>query len=379
DVDSAGLRLFGLLLRSAECVAVGNVDEAAELLPEMVELSSPFGSSAQRVGAYFTEAISARIIASYLGGEGGGGGGGGLIRFHHQKVLSALQTYNSLTPLIKFSHFTANQAIQIAVDGSDRVHVIDLDIMQGLQWPGFFQILASKPRRRQLKSFRLTALGPSGDVLDSTGRRLAEFAAALNIPFEFAGVEGKLGNIKDLEGKLELKSGGEETLVIHWMQHSFYDVIGDESNALKLLKLMKPKIITIVEQDLRCCCCCSGDDFLNRFVDALHYYSAIFDALGDGAEAESTERHTVERQLLGYEIRNILGLGGAKEALGKEKMMGVSGFRAVSLAGNPAAQGSLLLGMLPSEGYTMVEEDGCLRLGWKDLSLLTASAWETCD
>uniref|UniRef100_A0A0D9XNK2 Uncharacterized protein n=1 Tax=Leersia perrieri TaxID=77586 RepID=A0A0D9XNK2_9ORYZ len=31
--------------------------------------------------------------------------------------------------------------------------------------------------------------------------------------------------------------------------------------------------------------------------------------------------------------------------------------------------------MFPSDGYTLIEENGALKLGWKDLCLLTASAW----
>ena len=56
-----------------------------------------------------------------------------------------------------------------------------------------------------------------------------------------------------------------------------------------------------------------------------------------------------------------------------------AGFRPVSLAGSPATQARLLLGMYSWKGYTLVEEDACLKLGWKDLSLLTASAWEPAD
>ena len=56
-----------------------------------------------------------------------------------------------------------------------------------------------------------------------------------------------------------------------------------------------------------------------------------------------------------------------------------AGFRPVSLAGSPAAQARLLIGMYPWKGYTLAEEDGCLKLGWKDLSLLTASSWEPTE
>lgn len=159
------------------------------------------------------------------------------------------------------------------------------------------------------------------------------------------------------------------------MHHCLYDVTGSDLGTLRLLKAIRPKLITIVEQDLS-----HAGDFLGRFVEALHYYSALFDALGDGLEGESAERFAVERQVLGAEIRNIVAVGGPKrtgevkvERWGEE--MRRVGFGRVSLEGSPAAQASLLLGMFPWKGYTLVEEGGCLKLGWKDLSLLTASAW----
>ncbi|XP_060189418.1 scarecrow-like protein 23 [Lycium barbarum] len=372
DADSIGLRLLGLLLQCAECVATENLGEAVNLLPEIAELSSPYGSSAERVAAYFAEALSARIISCHL-------------RFysplnlksltltHSQKLFTALQSYNTISPLIKFSHYTANQAIYQALEGEDHVHVIDLDIMQGLQWPGLFQILTSRPKK--LHSFKITGIGSSMELLESTGRRLTEFANSFGLPFEFKPVEGKIGNITDLS-QLGVKVG--ETTVVNWMHHCLYDITGSDLGTFRLLTLLRPKLITTVEQDLG-----HGGNFLGRFVEALHYYSALFDALGDGLSEESVERHMVEQQLFGSEIRNIVAVGGPKrtgevplERWGDELKR--VGFLPVSLSGTPAAQASLLLGMFP-RGYTLVEENGCLKLGWKDLSLLTASAWQPCD
>ncbi|XP_006357876.1 scarecrow-like protein 23 [Solanum tuberosum] len=372
DADSIGLRLLGLLLQCAEFVAMENLDEAANLLPEIAELSSPFGSSAERVAAYFAESLSARIISSHL-------------RFysplnlksltltHSQKLFTALQSYNTISPLIKFSHYTANQAIYQALEGEDHVHVIDLDIMQGLQWPGLFQILSS--RSRKLRSIKITGVGSSMELLESTGRRLTEFANSFGLPFEFQPFEGKIGHITDLN-QLGVKIG--ETTVVNWMHHCLYDITGSDLGTFRLLTLLRPKLITLVEQDLS-----HGGNFLGRFVEALHYYSALFDALGDGLSEESVERHTVEQQLFSSEIRNIVAVGGPKrtgevpvERWGVE--MKRIGFLPVSLSGTPAAQASLLLGMFP-RGYTLVDENGCLKLGWKDLSLLTASAWQPCD
>lgn len=134
-------------------------------------------------------------------------------------------------------------------------------------------------------------------------------------------------------------------------------------------------MVTVVEQDLS-----HAGSFLGRFVEAIHYYSALFDSLGASYGEESEERHAVEQQLLSREIRNVLAVGGPSRSGDvkfnnwREKLQ-QSGFRVVSLAGNAATQATLLLGMFPSDGYTLVEDNGTLKLGWKDLCLLTASAW----
>ncbi|CAI0440017.1 unnamed protein product [Linum tenue] len=369
--ESTGLRLLGLLLQCAECVAMDNLDDATDLLPEISELSSPFGSSPQRVGAYFAHALQARVVSSCLGTYNPLTSKS-LTMTQSQKFFTAFQSYNSISPLIKFSHFTANQAIFQALDGEDRVHIIDLDIMQGLQWPGLFHILAS--RTKKIRSMRITGFGSSAELLESTGRRLADFASSLGLPFEFQPLEGKIGSVTDLS---HLGIRPREAVVVHWMHHCLYDITGSDLGTLRVLSLLRPKLVTIVEQDLS-----HGGNFLGRFVEALHYYSALFDALGDGLDVDNLERHTVEQQLFGCEIRNIVAVGGPKrtgevkvERWGEE--LRKVGFRPVSLGGNPAAQASLLLGMFPWKGYTLVEEEnGSLKLGWKDLSLLTASAWE---
>ncbi|XVF66002.1 hypothetical protein PTKIN_Ptkin09bG0295500 [Pterospermum kingtungense] len=137
---------------------------------------------------------------------------------------------------------------------------------------------------------------------------------------------------------------------------------------------LAPKVVTVVEQELR-----HKGSFLGRFVEAIHYYSALFDSLWASYGEESEERHVVEQQLLSKEIRNVLaGPCRSSEEVKfqswREKLQ-QSGFKGISLAGNAATQAILLLGMYPSDGYTLVQDDGALKLGWKDPCLLTASAW----
>ncbi|KAE8717595.1 Protein SCARECROW [Hibiscus syriacus] len=365
--DEEGLHLLKLLLQCAEAVSANNLEDANRMLLELSQLSTPFGTSAQRVAAYFSEAISARLVSSCLGICSGYPS---FPASHTQKLVSAFQVFNGISPFVKFSHFTANQAIQEAFEREERVHIIDLDIMQGLQWPGLFHILAS--RHGGPPHVRLTGLGTSLEALETTGKRLTDFADKLGIPFEFFPVADKVGNIEPDS----LNVGKTEAVAVHWLQHSLYDITGSDTNVLWLLQRLAPKVVTVVEQDLS-----HGGSFLGRFVEAIHYYSALFDSLGASYGEESEERHVVEQQLLSKEIRNVLALGGPSRTSEEVKFhnwrekLQQSGFKPISLAGNAATQATLLLGMFPSDGYTLVEDKGALKLGWKDLCLLTASAW----
>ena len=67
ESESSGLRLLGLLLQCAECVSMEILDDAIDLLPKIAELSSPYDSSPQRVGTFFTHAFQARVITLCLG------------------------------------------------------------------------------------------------------------------------------------------------------------------------------------------------------------------------------------------------------------------------------------------------------------------------
>ncbi|KAJ9543049.1 hypothetical protein OSB04_022756 [Centaurea solstitialis] len=364
--DEQGLHLLALLLQCAEAVSADNFEDANKMLLEISELSTPYGTSAQRVAAYFSEAMSARLMSSCLGIYTALPAA---LPQALKKMTSAFQVFNGISPFVKFSHFTANQAIQEAFEREDRVHIIDLDIMQGLQWPGLFHILASRPGGPPF--VRLTGLGNSLDALEATGKRLSDFADKLGLPFEFSAVADKVGNLNPER----LKVSKREAVAVHWLQHSLYDVTGSDTNTLWFLQRLGPKVVTVVEQDLS-----HAGSFLGRFVEAIHYYSALFDSLGSSYGEESEERHVVEQQLLSKEIRNVLAIGGPSRSGDikfnnwREKLE-QCGFKGISLAGNAAAQATLLLGMFPSNGYTLVEDKGTLKLGWKDLCLLTASAW----
>lgn len=170
----------------------------------------------------------------------------------------------------------------------------------------------------------------------------------------------------------------DEALVVHWSQHSLYDTIGPDRKAIRLLEHLSPCVITLVEQDI-----VHGGSFLDRFVGSLHYYSTLFDSLGAYLPCDDPNRSRVEQCLMHREINNILAVGGPTRS-GEEKFRSwreefgsrSNWFRLNPMSTNSMAQAELILNMFPrAHGYKLVNGDGALRLGWKDTSLYTASAW----
>lgn len=134
-----GHELVTLLLACAEAVSTQSLSLVNHLLQKLGELASPEGTAMQRVAAYFTEGLAYRVahlwphiyqplpIDSSL---------------NEEELQTAFHLLNHVVPYTKFAHFTANDIILQAFDGADRIHVIDFDVKQGLQWPALFQSLA---------------------------------------------------------------------------------------------------------------------------------------------------------------------------------------------------------------------------------------------
>ncbi|KAJ4834287.1 hypothetical protein Tsubulata_028297 [Turnera subulata] len=362
--DEHGLSLITLLLECAVAISVDNLGEAHRMILELTQMASPYGPScAERVVAYFAKAMSSRVINSWLGICAP--------LINHKDVHCAFQVFNNVSPFIKFAHFTSNQAILEAFQRRERVHIIDLDIMQGLQWPALFHILAT--RMEGPPQVRMTAMGTSMELLMETGKQLSNFAKRLGMSFEFHPIARKFGEI-DIS-MVPLRRG--ETLAVHWLQHSLYDATGPDWKTMRLLQELAPRVVTLVEQDIS-----HGGSFLDRFVGSLHYYSTLFDSLGAYLPCDDPSRHRIEHCLLHREINNILAIGGPARS-GEDKFrhwrseLARSGpFVQVPMSGNSMAQAQLILNMFPpAHGYSLVQGDGALRLGWKDTSLFTASAW----
>ncbi|KAL7135465.1 hypothetical protein ABFS83_11G098400 [Erythranthe nasuta] len=256
-----------------------------------------------------------------------------------------------------------------------------------MQWPALMQALALRPGGPP--AFRLTGVGPpqpdNTDALQQVGWKLAQLAETIGVEFEFRGFVAN--SLADLDANmLGIRAGGEEAVAVNsvFELHCLLSRPGAVEKVLNSIRAMNPKIVTVVEQEANH----NGGVFLDRFNEALHYYSTMFDSLescggvnqqlppNGGQDLVMTEVY------LGRQICNVVACDGAERVERHETLpqwrrrMGSAGFEPAHLGSNAYKQASMLLALFAGgDGYRVEENEGCLMLGWHTRPLIATSAW----
>jgi DELLA protein len=385
DTQEAGIRLVHALLACAEAVQQENFSAAEELVKQIPMLVSSQGGAMRKVAAYFGEALARRVYRFRPTTDTA------LLDAAFSGLLHA-HFYESC-PYLKFAHFTANQAILEAFAGCRRVHVVDFDIKQGMQWPALLQALALRPGGPP--SFRLTGVGPpqpdQTDALQQVGWKLAEFARTIHVNFQYRGLVA--ATLADLEPFMlqpdgEDKEDEPEVIAVNsvFEMHRLLATPGALEKVLGTVRAVRPKIVTVVEQEANH----NSGSFLDRFTESLHYYSTMFDSLEGGGSGQSDASpgaavgtdQVMSEVYLGRQICNVVACDGAErterhETLGQWRdRFGRASFQPLHLGSNAYRQASTLLALFAGgDGYRVEEKDGCLTLGWHTRPLIATSAW----
>ncbi|XP_068636835.1 protein NODULATION SIGNALING PATHWAY 2 [Aristolochia californica] len=382
EEDMKGLRLVHLLMAAAEALtgAYKSRDLARVILVRLKELVSPTSvSNMERLAGYFADALQGLL-------DGGGSPSGKQpAEPHHiqSDVLAAFQLLQDMSPYVKFGHFTANQAILEAVTNDRRIHVVDYDIMEGVQWASLMQALVSRKDGPPAPHLRITAVTRGGGAgrksittVQETGRRLTAFAASIGQPFSFH--QCRLDSDENFRPSA-VKVVKGEALVINCMlhlPHFSYRMPDSVASFLTGGRGLGPRLVTLVEEEMGPTVG-GNTEFVARFMDSLHHYSAVYDSLEAGFPMLGRARTLVERVFLGPRIAGTLARNyrsGAGDECWTDWMTG-SGFNPVRISYFNHCQAKLLLGLF-NDGYR-VEEIGPNRLilGWKSRRLLSASVW----
>lgn len=384
--EEEGFELISLLMACVEAIGSKNIGLINNLIEKLGSQASPRGSSPiTRLIAYYTEALAVRVSKVWPQ------------VFHitmpreydrmEDDMGTAVRLLNEVSPIPKFIHFTANEMLLRAFEGKDKVHIIDFDIKQGLQWPSLFQSLAS--RANPPSHVRITGIGESKQELNETGDRLAGFAEALRLPFEFHAVVDRLEDVR--LWMLHVKE--QESVAVNCilqLHKTLYDGNGAAMrDFLGLIRTTNPTIVVTAEQEADH----NEPTFETRVATTLKYYAAIFDSLEATLPPDSSARYKIE-DMFGREIKNMIACEGRDRyerhvpfQKWKKVMEQQGGLQCLGIRDDEREliQSQFLLKMYNSsaQGFkvTKIQEDEAeaICLSWEDQPLYTVSAWTPAE
>ncbi|KVI10373.1 scarecrow-like protein 21 [Cynara cardunculus var. scolymus] len=368
-----------LLIACASALSRNKIDEFEELVERARGYVSISGDPIQRLGAYMVEGLVARRELS-------GNNIYQALRCREPEgkdLLSYMHILYEICPYLKFGYMAANGAVAEACGKEERIHIIDFQIAQGTQWITLLQALAARPGGAP--HVRITGIDDPvskyarGDSLELVGKRLEAVSQKFNIPVEFQPLAVYAPYVT--KEMLDVRDGEALAvnfpLQLHHMADESVDVNNPRDERLRMVKSLSPKVVTLVEQESNT----NTAAFFPRFVEALDYYSAMFESMDGSLGRDRKERINVEQHCLARDIVNIIACEGKErverhELLGKWKSrLTMAGFRQYPLS---SYVNSVIRNLLKcySDHYTLVEKDGGgMLLGWKHRNLISASAW----
>lgn len=429
--EERGLYLIHLLLTCGNHVANNSLDSANIALEQIAQLASPDGDTMQRIAAYFTEALAHRILKAWPGLHKAINST--RISFVSEDIL-VRKLFFEIFPFLRVAFVLTNQAIIEAMEEEKMVHIIDLNAAEPAQWIALLQDLSARPEGPP--HLRITGRHERKEVLDQMAHRLSEEAEKLDIPFQFNSIVCKLENL-DID-KLRVKTGEAlaicSTLQLHTLLASDDELLRKRSplvmknsngnihlqrvlqmnqttlgdltekdlgiryspttdsasssavspdttlkmdSFLNSLWSLSPKLMMVTEQDSNH----NGTTLMERLLEALYTYAALFDCLESTMPRTSIERVKVEKMLLGEEIKNIISCEGGERKERHEKLekwiqrLDVAGFDNVPLSYGGLLQAKRLLQGYKCDGYKIKDENRCVLICWQDRPLFSVSAW----
>lgn len=363
--------LTDLLLAAAEAVEAQNQPLVSVLIEKLKNLllcdsgSSPFN----RLAWFFTQGLHYKsTLTNFFPPRE-------MADQEKKNSISAFQMLQELSPYIKFAHFTANQAILEAAQGEKALHVIDFDIMEGIQWPPLMADLAAK---KDFSLLRLTAVVQDHEnetKIEQTGRRLSEFAKSINFPFEFDHMRiekaENFGKIQVGQAVIANCSG----ILHHILSHSN---ISKLETFLSGVAKLSPKCVVLVEEELFKVSKPQPMSFVEFFFEAFHHFSALSDSLLRCFCGASESGFRQVEEFLGARIlesvRQFPCDDNVRNLLSNGFDHYLKGYKKIPFSSFNRCQAKYLVSLF--RGDFWVQHEKCrLSLCWKSRPLCTATIW----
>ncbi|KAH9292641.1 hypothetical protein KI387_042174 [Taxus chinensis] len=280
------------------------------------------------------------------------------------------------------AHFTANQSTMEAIcDTAENgrtimVHIVDFDIMDGIQWPALMEALYNS--NIGVGHMRITAIKWDQKVYSywkHTGRRLCKHAESMGIPFSFEEKE-----LKDVNSVCAEK---DEMIIANCMwrlPHMSHDRSKQKlSDFFNGVRCLRPAILTVGRGAE---CESNSPDVFSRFVHGLQYSCAMFDSLEAELAEHPLARESIEKLLIGPAVMHMMPCQQNMIHGDQLKTADIplqSGYKVGVISERNVCQARAIISRQAGKYYgVQVMRDGRLSLTWASVPLLSVNVYVYC-
>ncbi|XP_027072016.1 DELLA protein RGL2-like isoform X2 [Coffea arabica] len=377
--EDSGLAI--LLQAAAENVVNQQYVYSRKLLNKCNHFSSKSGYPAQRIVHYFAEALREKIdqecgmVASLedLEGETRRPIDEKLALVSLQPGMMASQQEN---PFSLVSQFTAIGSIRATVATARRVHLINFGLDNGSHWTLIMQDFAAQ-YNYPIELLKITAVGTSKQMMEETVKWLSAFADSISLPFTFNIVVSDLKDLKEDMFKLEA-----DEVVAVYLDRRLWTLLAWPNYLEALIAViskLKPRVMVVKEMEAST----NNPIFLERFHEALIFFSGMFESIKDCMDNHIFYRKLTEEVYCRNMIRNIITAEGKERVHRHERvafwrtLFAKFGFVETALSQSSFRRASMFLKRSALySSFTIYMDGKCLILGWKRTPFISVSAWK---
>nr|GMD62435.1 scarecrow-like protein 22 [Ipomoea batatas] len=286
--------------------------------------------------------------------------------------IGAYKSFSEISPVSPFANFTCNQALLEALEGFDRIRIVDFDIGYGGQWASLMQELAL--RSGGSPSLKITVLASPAmhDQLELglTRENLIHFASEINMAFEFEVLS--IDSLNSTSWSLPLHVSDNEAIAVNLPVGCFTTYQLSHPLVLRFVKQLMPKIVVSVDR------VCDRTDLLfpNHVIHALQYYANLLESL-DAVNVNFDALQKIERFLLHPGIEKIImGRYRSPEKTQHWRTLFLSsGFSPLTFSNFTESQAECVVKRTPVRGFHVEKRQSSLVLCWQRKELISVSAW----
>nr|GMD68879.1 DELLA protein RGL1-like [Ipomoea batatas] len=369
---------------AAEKVSEQQFDRAIRLVSQCRNSASCTGSPVQRAAFYFADALQARIerqtgSSGHEDDDRNGVKDGECLASRFNKAYLILHQKLPFSQVVQLS---ATQTILDHVVTKPKVHLVDFYLRTGVQWSTLMQALSERAAAEDCGKqhyFRFTAIETTEkEEVEETGKRLQSFAAQFNLPFSFNVLY--IPDLKHLKAEqVEIKA--DEAVIIHtsFILRAMISKPLELESVMRAITKLKPCVMVVQEVEANL----NSPSFVHRFIDALFYYSAYFDALEDTMRRDDQHRASIEAGSVLDGIRNIVAAEGRERVTRSvslqvwREFFGRFGLEETELSQTCWAHANMVVQRFACKSCCAVSGNGkSLVVGWKGTPIYSFSAWK---